>query len=63
MCCGLFGIAAWTMGAADLNEMRRGQMDRTGQGLTQAGMILGIIATVLMVIYVAFYVIALAFSA
>ena len=41
LCCGPFGIAAWVMGSADLKEIRAGRMDRSGEGLTQAGMILG----------------------
>ncbi|MFW6168863.1 MAG: hypothetical protein ACODAD_00130 [Planctomycetota bacterium] len=45
-CCAPLGIAAWVMGSADLKEIRGGQMDPGGQGLTQAGMILGIIATI-----------------
>lgn len=43
-CIGLaFSIAAWVMGRHDLREMRAGRMDPSGQGLTQAGMILGIV--------------------
>ena len=49
-CCGFLGIPAWIMGAADLKEIRAGRMDPSGHGLTQAGMILGIIASVLLVI-------------
>lgn len=42
-CCIFFGIAAWIMGNEDLNAMRAGRMDPSGEGLTRAGMILGII--------------------
>jgi hypothetical protein len=45
--CFPFGIAAWVMGGGDLREMRAGRMDPTGQGMTQAGYIIGIIATLL----------------
>lgn len=45
--CFLFGIAAWVMGNRDLEAMARGQMDPTGQGLTQAGKICGIVGCVL----------------
>ncbi|MBL9138026.1 MAG: hypothetical protein JNK85_19320 [Verrucomicrobiales bacterium] len=41
------GIAAWIMGSGDLKEMDAGQMDPEGRSLTQAGKIVGIIATVL----------------
>ncbi len=54
LCCGLsiligggFSIAAWAMGNTDLAAIRRGHMDRSGYGTTQAGMILGIIGTIL----------------
>lgn len=57
MLCGPFGlfaaplgIVAWIMGGNDLAEMRRGGMDRSGEGLTQAGRILGIVSTVLMIL-------------
>lgn len=45
--CLPIGIAAWVMGAGDLKQIRAGQIDPAGEGLTQAGMILGIISTVL----------------
>jgi hypothetical protein len=60
LCCFLFGIAAWSMGAADLREMRSGIMDPSGRGTTQAGMIIGIVSTVLGIISVVFNVIILA---
>jgi len=41
------GIVAWAMGSADLREMRAGRMDPSGESMTRAGMICGIIATVL----------------
>ena len=44
------GIVAWVMGKSDLDAMRRGVMDPSGQGMTNAGYILGIIATVLTVL-------------
>jgi predicted Zn finger-like uncharacterized protein len=48
--CGFLGPVAWYMGAEDLDKMRRGVMDKSGYGATQAGYILGIIATVFTVI-------------
>lgn len=52
LCCMPFCIAAWVMGAADIKEMRAGRMDRSGQGMTQAGMIIGIVGTVLAGIWI-----------
>jgi len=34
--CQLFGIAAWVMGNADLEEMSVGRMDPSGKDLTKA---------------------------
>ncbi len=48
--CFLFGVAAWVMGDRDLALMRKGQMDRSGYDLTNAGRILGIIVTVLVLV-------------
>ncbi|MCG8392112.1 MAG: hypothetical protein MI745_03425 [Pseudomonadales bacterium] len=44
------GIVAWILGSKDLNAMRAGTMDPTGEGTTLAGKVLGILATVLMVL-------------
>jgi len=60
VCCGVFGIPAWVMGSADLKEIRTGRMDPTGQGLTQAGMILGIISTILVIVQGLFFLFAIA---
>ncbi|MEX0820369.1 MAG: hypothetical protein WD070_12285 [Pirellulaceae bacterium] len=49
-CCQLFSIAAWVMGYADMKEINAGRIDPEGRGLTQAGMIIGIIGTGLMVL-------------
>lgn len=47
LCCFLFGIAAWVMGNKELRAMRAGNVDPAGEGMTQAGRILGIIGTIL----------------
>lgn len=47
LCCMPFGIAAWVMGSTDLKRIKAGEMDPAGQGLTQAGMVLGIVSVVL----------------
>ena len=41
--CFPLGIAAWVMASSDLHKMRIGQMDRSGEGLTRASMIIAII--------------------
>lgn len=43
LCCGIFSILAAIMGSNDLKEMAAGRMDRSGQGLTKAGQILGFV--------------------
>lgn len=46
-CCVICGIVAWVMANGDLREMAEGRMDRSGEGLTKAGKILGIISIAL----------------
>jgi len=50
--CPFFGIAAWTMGNGDLQEMDNGHMDPTGRDLTNAGRICGMVGTGLMALQV-----------
>ncbi|MBM4068197.1 MAG: DUF4190 domain-containing protein [Planctomycetes bacterium] len=51
--CGpVLGPIAWVMGANDLKEMREGRMDPIGESNTRAGMICGIIASILSIISV-----------
>jgi hypothetical protein len=50
LCCIIFGILAWVMGGSDLKEMAAGRMDPSGEGLTKAGKILGIIGCVLAIL-------------
>ncbi len=57
--CFLFGVAAWVMGDRDLALMRRGQMDRSGHDLTNAGRICGMIASILAMIGLGFALVAL----
>lgn len=45
--CPFFAPAAWIMGNADMTEIRAGRMNPDGEGLTQAGRIIGIIGTAL----------------
>jgi len=46
-CCLICGIIAWVMGNNDLKEMAAGRMDRSGEGMTRAGKICGIISVIL----------------
>jgi hypothetical protein len=48
--CFPLGIAAWVMGNNDLTDMRRGTMDQTGEGPTQAGRICGMISSILAIV-------------
>mgnify|MGYP000417387606 CR=1 FL=1 len=47
VCCFPVGIAAWIMGNGDLKAMAEGHMDPTGEGMTKAGKICGIISVIL----------------
>lgn len=46
--CAFLGPFAWIMGQGDMKKIAVGSMDPSGKGLTQAGMICGIIGTVLL---------------
>lgn len=49
--CGIIlGPIAFFMGSADLKAMRAGQMDPSGEGITNAGRICGLIAAILNVL-------------
>ncbi len=61
--CAPLGIAAWVMGNNDLAAMRRGEMDRTGEGNTQAGRICGMVASILMLFGCGCYAIGMIFAA
>jgi hypothetical protein len=45
--CFICGIIAWVMGNKDLREMAAGTMDRSGEQLTKAGKICGMIGTII----------------
>jgi hypothetical protein len=46
----IVGPIAWFMGNADLREIRAGRMDPEGESMTQTGRIMGIVATVLLIL-------------
>jgi hypothetical protein len=55
----LTGIPAWVMGHNDMKKIRSGMIVQSEKGLTQAGMILGIIGTILGLLVIMGIVIAL----
>jgi TRAP-type C4-dicarboxylate transport system permease small subunit len=50
LCCLIFGILAWVMGSSDLKAMAEGKMDPSGEGLTKAAKILGMIGCALAIL-------------
>jgi hypothetical protein len=46
----ILGSIAWSMGQRDLTRIRKGEMDPSGQGTVNAGMICGIIGTIINVL-------------
>ncbi|MDA1194233.1 MAG: hypothetical protein O2894_03540 [Planctomycetota bacterium] len=62
VCCIIFGILAWVWGNEDLRRMKAGEMDREGQGLTEAGRICGIIGVALNIVGIIGYAIVFALA-
>ena len=58
--CFICGIIAWSMGSTDLRAMREGRMDPSGEGLTNAGRICGMISVILACVGVAVLILMLA---
>lgn len=54
MVCGILGIFAWLMGKSDLEKMRLGRMDKEGESMTKVGYILGIVASIFLIIGILF---------
>ena len=46
----IFALIAWVMGSNDLREMEAGRMDRRGMDLTRAGMVMGMILSILWIL-------------
>jgi hypothetical protein len=55
ICCPIFGILSWVMGSSDLKAMANGAMDPSGEGLTKAGKILGMVGCALAILGMIFY--------
>ena len=53
--CGLLGPVAWVMGNQSLSEIRGGIMDPRDEGLVNAGRIIGMIVTILIVVGIVAY--------
>ena len=51
----ILGPIAWVMGSSDLAQIQAGRMDPSGEGLTRAGQVLGIIATILGILFVVLF--------
>ena len=47
--CFLFGVFAWVLANDDLKAMAAGRMDRTGESITKAGKIVGMINVIVCV--------------
>ena len=60
--CQLIGPVAWIMGKGDLEKIDAGRMDPEGRGLTQAGMIIGIVSTVLMILGLCWVIFVMVFA-
>ena len=61
--CQICGIIAWVMANSDLADMRAGRMDPSGEGITNAGRICGIISVVILVISIVIVIALVLFSA
>jgi len=55
VCCFICGIIAWVMGNNDLREMAAGRMDPSGQGMTNAGKICGMISVIIQIVGFVFW--------
>ncbi|BBH16257.1 hypothetical protein Back2_05440 [Nocardioides baekrokdamisoli] len=60
VCCGLFlGIPAWVMGSSALKDIDRSGVVYGNRGTVKAGMICGIIGTVLSALGILFYIVVI----
>lgn len=59
ICCAPLGIAAWVMGNRELQAIDAGLRNPDNRGTANAGRIIGIIATVLLVLGLAFFILSL----
>ena len=59
ICCGPLGIAAWIMGNNELEAIDSGRRNPEGRSTANAGRIMGIIGTVLLILGAVFFIGAL----
>ena len=50
ICCGLLAPVAWYLGSQELKAIGEGRSPIAGEGLAKAGMIMGIIGSILLVL-------------
>lgn len=62
ICCGPLGIAAWVMGNRELEAIDAGRRNPENRGTANAGRIIGIVATALLVLGVLFLIAGLIFG-
>ena len=60
--CIICGIIAWVTGNSDLREMQEGTMDPSGEGLTKAGKICGMIAVILNLVFLGIWLLIMLFA-
>jgi len=58
VCCQILGPIAWYLGHQEVQRIRGGQSAQAGEGFAKAGMILGIIGTVLLVLTICWFLFA-----
>ena len=50
VCCGLCAPFAWFIGSGEMKQIKAGLSSQAGKGFAQAGMIMGIIGTILLIL-------------
>ncbi|MCE9527698.1 MAG: hypothetical protein K8R36_16780 [Planctomycetales bacterium] len=57
--CPIFPLMSWVMGSNDLREMQAGRMDPAGRDLTRAGMVIGMVLSILWIAGILFLFVAM----
>jgi hypothetical protein len=60
--CFICGIIAWAMANSDLRDMAAGTMDPSGEGMTKAGKICGMIGVILQCSVIGLYILMIFFA-
>lgn len=61
--CLIFGIVALIMSKGDLEKMRQGQMDRSGEGVTKAAYYISLVELILAAVFFVLWIILFAVGA